>query len=109
MTVSSKYRTELAAFLLDLLDFMEEKLAEAADLPSRQGALAEAAGAIPVIADRLRRENDTAFAQLMLIGFIEADLGQMAGLPEGEFAAAAGNFRACAAAARAVIAQLEVR
>ncbi|MCC8950419.1 hypothetical protein H8A97_36450 [Bradyrhizobium sp. Arg62] len=59
-------RTEFADFVLDLMDFMEEKLAEAlADETSRAGAVSEAAGAMPLLRDRLR-ENDVANAQCIL-------------------------------------------
>jgi hypothetical protein len=51
-------RTEFAAFVLDLLDFIEEKIQEAMENePSRIAAIGEAAGAIPVLRDRLR-ENE---------------------------------------------------
>lgn len=80
------YRTDLIPYLLDLMDFIEEKITEAQDEPaSRRAGLVEAAGVLPVIKDRLHREDQAALAQLMLIGFIETDLGAMAGLPEHEF------------------------
>lgn len=101
--------TALGPFLLDLLDFIDEKMTEAGDRPSRRAALADAAGAIPIIRDRLRRENKTAFAQVMLIGFIEADPSQMAGLAEEAFALAMEDFRGRIAAARNVIASIEMR
>jgi hypothetical protein len=60
-------RTELAPFLLDLLDFMEEKIQEAlADEASQAGAISEAAGALPLMRDRLR-EDDVMKAQFMLV------------------------------------------
>jgi hypothetical protein len=59
-------RTEFAAFVLDLLDFVEEKIGEAMENePSRVAAIGEAAGAIPVVRDRLR-ENDLANTQCIL-------------------------------------------
>jgi hypothetical protein len=59
-------RTEFAAFVLDLLDFIEEKIQEAMEnKPSRIAAIGEAAGAIPVLRDRLR-ENDVANTQCIL-------------------------------------------
>lgn len=59
-------RTEFAAFALDLLDFVEEKIGEAMENePSRIAAIGEAAGAIPVVRDRLR-ENDLANTQCIL-------------------------------------------
>jgi hypothetical protein len=60
-------RTELAPFLLDLLDFMGEKIQEAvADEASRVGAVSEAAGVLPLLRDRLR-EDETKKAQFMLV------------------------------------------
>ncbi len=60
-------RSELAPFLLDLLDFMEEKIQEAvANEVSQAGAIAEAAGALPLLRDRLR-EDETRKAQFMLV------------------------------------------
>jgi hypothetical protein len=59
-------RTEFAAFVLDLLDFVKEKIGEAMENePSRVAAIGEAAGAIPVVRDRLR-ENDLANTQCIL-------------------------------------------
>jgi hypothetical protein len=60
-------RTELAPFLLDLLDFMEEKIREAmADQSSQVGAVSEAAGVVPLLRDRLR-EDDNTKAGFMLV------------------------------------------
>jgi hypothetical protein len=60
-------RTEFTDFVLDLLDFMEEKLREALrDETSRVGAVNEAAGAVPLLRDRLR-ENEVVQAQFMLV------------------------------------------
>jgi len=60
-------RSELAPFILDLLDFMEEKIQEAlADEASRAGAIGEAAGAAPLLRDRLR-EDDFMKANFMLL------------------------------------------
>ena len=54
-------------FVLDLLDFMEEKLREALrDETSRVGAVNEAGGAVPVLRDRLR-ENELVQSQFMLV------------------------------------------
>ena len=65
--MTSQRHTEFAPFVLDLLDFMEQKLREAtADEASRAGAVSEAAGVIPLLRDRLR-ENETAQAQFMLV------------------------------------------
>ncbi|MEY9123811.1 hypothetical protein [Bradyrhizobium yuanmingense] len=59
-------RTEFAAFVLDLMDFIEEKIAEAlADEDSRAGAIAEG-GTVPVLRDRLR-ENEKVQASFVLV------------------------------------------
>ena len=43
-------RTEYAAFVLDLMDFIDEKILEAMENePSRVAAVGKAAGAIPVL------------------------------------------------------------
>ncbi len=60
------WRTEFTAFVLDLLDFVEEKIGEALETEdSRRAALSEAAGAIPVLRERLR-ENDVVNAHFIL-------------------------------------------
>jgi hypothetical protein len=60
-------RTELEAFVLDLMDFIEEKVREALDNDeARAGAVAEAAGAVPVLRDRLR-ENESVLGQFLLL------------------------------------------
>src|SRR6476660_8342141 len=60
-------RSELVPFILDILDFMEEKIQEAlADEASRAGAIGEAAGAVPLLRDRLR-ENDFMKTNFMLL------------------------------------------
>lgn len=65
--MTSRRRTEFAAFVLDLLDFMEEKIGEAMnDESSRTAAIAEAAGAIPVLRNRLR-ENEVVQANFILV------------------------------------------
>ena len=52
-------RTEFAAFVLDLMDFIEAKVREALENEeSRVGALAEAGGAVPVLRGRLREKED---------------------------------------------------
>jgi hypothetical protein len=59
--------TPTTDFVLDLLDFMEEKLREALrDETSRVGAVNEAAGAVPVLRDR-PRENELVQTQFMLV------------------------------------------
>lgn len=65
--MTSRRRTEFAAFVLDLMDFIEEKIGEAMDNESsRAAAIAEAAGAIPLLRDRLR-ENEVAQANFILV------------------------------------------
>lgn len=92
-------RTELADFVLDLLDFMEEKFRESlADENSRIAAVGEAAGAVPVLRDRLR-ENELVQAKFMLIFDNELyephatgrwhDLARM---PRADFEAEVGSF-----------------
>jgi hypothetical protein len=52
-------RTEFAAFVLDLMDFIDGKVREALENEaSRAGAIAEAGGAVPVLRDRLRERED---------------------------------------------------
>ena len=59
--------TEFAPFVHDLLDFMEEKIREAVESEaSRRAAIAEAAGAVPVLRDRLT-ENENVQAGFMLV------------------------------------------
>jgi hypothetical protein len=65
--MTSRRHTEFAPFVLDLLDFMQEKLREAiADEASQAGAVSEAAGVLPLLRDRLR-EDETKKAQFMLV------------------------------------------
>jgi hypothetical protein len=60
-------RTERAPFLLDLLDFIEEKIREAVtDEASQAAAVSEAAGAVPLLRDR-SREDDEMTAGFMLV------------------------------------------
>ena len=63
--MTSTRRTEFAPFVLDLLDFMEEKIREATDDEASR-AIAEAAGAVPPMRERLR-ENDVAKTGFMLV------------------------------------------
>jgi hypothetical protein len=59
-------RTDFTPLILDLLDFIEEKIAEALESEvSRRAALSEAAGAIPLLRERLR-QNELANAQSIL-------------------------------------------
>jgi hypothetical protein len=72
--VTTTRRTEPAPFLLDLLDFMEEKIREAvADEASQAAAVSEAAGAVPLLRDRSREDDETK-AGFMLV-FDEAIYG----------------------------------
>lgn len=65
--MTSHRHTEFAPFVLDLLDFMEEKLREAiADEASQAGAVSEAAGLLPPLRDRLRY-NEVVQAQFILV------------------------------------------
>jgi hypothetical protein len=60
-------RTEFTPFVLDLLDFIEEKIREAvAGEASRAGAITEAAGAVPLLRDRLQ-EDEAKQAQFRLV------------------------------------------
>lgn len=64
--MTSTRRTEFAPFALDLVDFIEEKIGEAlADESLRAAAIGEAAGAIPLLRDRLR-ENEVVQANFIL-------------------------------------------
>jgi hypothetical protein len=65
--MTSHRHAEFTPFVLDLLDFMEEKLREAiADDASHAGATSEAAGVLPLLRDRLR-ENEDVQAQFILV------------------------------------------
>jgi hypothetical protein len=65
--MTSAHRAEFTAFVLDLLDFMEEKVREAFDDEgSRPRAISETAGTVPVLRGRLR-EHEAAQAQFMLV------------------------------------------
>jgi len=98
------YRTELRAYISDLIGFIEDKISEAeADPGSRAAALSEAAGAFPMIRDRLLREDQTIHAQFMLIGFFDLDLERLASLPPDEFAAATHDLRRCLSGTRSVL------
>lgn len=80
-----KYQTGLAAYLLDLLQFMDERIAEARDNPaSRPAALTEAAAVTPIIEQRLRRDDQTVLTQFMLVDFFKPDLAALAALPDDD-------------------------
>jgi hypothetical protein len=62
----TNWRTDFTAFVLDLMDFVEEKIEEALKTEdSRIGAVNEAAGAIPLLRRRLR-EDDVVNANFIL-------------------------------------------
>lgn len=74
MTQAPSPRTSVADFVLDLLDFVEEKIREAiADPASRFAAITEAADAIPVIRHRLRHDSQRLQFALVLGSKFEAD------------------------------------
>jgi hypothetical protein len=65
--MTSTRHTEFTPFVLDLLDFMEEKISEGLkDDASRIGAISEAAGVVPLLRGRLS-ENEDAQARFMLV------------------------------------------
>jgi hypothetical protein len=65
----SKRRTDLVDALLDLLDFIGEKIQEAMDDPAaRIAAIAEAGCAIPLIRDRLHEDDEKWASFLLLMG-----------------------------------------
>jgi hypothetical protein len=60
-------RTDFVAFVLDLLDFIEEKIWEAMETDtSRVAAIGEAAGVLPLLRERLR-ENEVVQANFILL------------------------------------------
>jgi hypothetical protein len=60
-------RTDFTDFVLDILDFMEEKLREAIDDESaRRAAISEATGAVPLLRDRLR-EDELTLTRFMMV------------------------------------------
>jgi hypothetical protein len=94
----------MRAFVLDLLDLVEEKITEAEKDPaSRTGALAEATGALPIIKGRLHREDQTALAQFMLVGFFDLDFEHLGQAQELEFANGTREIRKCIEIVRAVL------
>jgi len=61
------YRTDLADFVLDQLDFIDGKLREARDDPaSQKGAIIEAGGAISQVRERLWAQDKTRATQCLL-------------------------------------------
>jgi hypothetical protein len=64
--MTSSRRTEFAPFVLDLLDFIDERIREAVDDEgSRLAAIGEAAGVLPLLRERLR-ENEVVQANFIL-------------------------------------------
>ena|ERR687898_359282 len=75
---NSEYQTELTDYILDLQAFVEEKIAEAENDPaSRCAALSEAAGALPIMKDRLLRGDQGLLSQFMLVGLFDEDFEGM--------------------------------
>jgi hypothetical protein len=69
MQTSRNYRTALADALLDLLDFVDEKLREALDdCTSQLAAATEAGCAMPVIMDRLAEDDAIGLNFLLVLG-----------------------------------------
>jgi hypothetical protein len=65
--MTSTRHTEFTLFVLDLLDFMEEKISQGLkDDASLVGAISESAGAVPLLRGRLS-ENEAAQARFMLV------------------------------------------
>jgi hypothetical protein len=59
-------RTDFVAFVLDLLDFIQEKIGEAMETEtSRVAAIGEAAGVLPLLRERLQ-ENEPVQANFIL-------------------------------------------
>lgn len=83
----AKFHTDLVGYLLDLLDFVEEKFKDVQNNRAlRNSALSEAMGAFPIVKDRLKREDQVMLTQFLLIGFFDEDLTQLMALPEDELA-----------------------
>jgi hypothetical protein len=65
--MASRRRAEFAAFVFDLVDFIEERIREALNSePSRVAAIGEAAAAALVLRDRLH-ENETVLGQFLIL------------------------------------------
>ena len=94
-------------FILDLLDFMDEKLDESClSTQSRVAALAEAIGAAPIIMNRLWQERPTIAAAFTLIGFAPVDLPdpKLAGLlSDKDFEEMIRRMKAFLLAARSIL------
>jgi hypothetical protein len=69
MPTPRKYRSSLVAALLDLLDFIDEKLREALDDPASQLAAATEAGcAMPLMLERLREDEVIGATFVLVLG-----------------------------------------
>ncbi|MFZ5691881.1 MAG: hypothetical protein ACOY5F_11575 [Pseudomonadota bacterium] len=94
----------MKAYALDLLDFVEEKIAEAErDVASRTVALSKAAGAFPIIKDRLYHEDQAALAKFMLLGLFEVDFDRLGRANESQFGEEVRQLRERVQVARAVL------
>jgi hypothetical protein len=76
-----KFRTSLDDFALDILDLIDASLQEALNsATSRQAAIAEAQGGLAALKARLREEDESKLAKLMLVFDIDfADLQKRSG------------------------------
>jgi hypothetical protein len=74
--MTGSFHTLMGPYLLDLIDFIEEKINEALQHPiSANAALEEAFGAFAPIKDRLtKEENDPLIMVLVLLGIFNPDL-----------------------------------
>jgi hypothetical protein len=101
-----KYRTDLAAHVLDLLDFIEEKIEETrTDKASRVRALTEAQGALRCLTVRLGREADVLLGtQLVVIGFFDREPSTWTELPDEELDGFLTKFADDCATARDLVA-----
>ena len=64
-------RTEFAACVLDLLDFIEEKIVEAMETEtSRVAAVGEAAGVLALLRDRLREDEPVQANFILALGIM---------------------------------------
>jgi hypothetical protein len=69
-----KFRTSLDDFALDILDLIDASLQEALNsATSRQAAIAEAQGGLAALKARLREEDESKLAKLMLVFDIDFD------------------------------------
>ena len=72
-----KFRTAPVSALLDLLDFVDEKLREALDNPASQLAAATEAGcAMPLVLERLREDEAIGATFVLVLGTSRSDLAR---------------------------------